>query len=149
MAITRREEGKKVNSNINVTPMVDVMLVLLIIFMVITPMLNNKVNVTLPVATAAIMMENANKEDAVTVAVTRDGKTYLGGDQVNIDDLGSKVSAKLENKSESEKEVYLRADVRANYGKVMDAVDQIRAAGVSQLGLLTDKREEDDTPAKK
>jgi biopolymer transport protein ExbD/biopolymer transport protein TolR len=150
MGINKREEGKKVNSNINVTPMVDVMLVLLIIFMVITPMLNNKVNVTLPVATAAIIMDNANKEDAVTVAVTRDGKTYLGGDQVNIDDLGSKVSAKLENKSESEKEVYLRADIRANYGKVMDAVDQIRAAGVSQLGLLTDKREEDDTtPAKK
>jgi len=150
MGINKREEGKKVNSNINVTPMVDVMLVLLIIFMVITPMLNNKVNVTLPVATAAIIMDNANKEDAVTVAVTRDGKTYLGGDQVNIDDLGSKVSARLENKSESEKEVYLRADIRANYGKVMDAVDQIRAAGVSQLGLLTDKREEDDTtPAKK
>jgi len=150
MGINKREEGKKVNSNINVTPMVDVMLVLLIIFMVITPMLNNKVNVTLPTATAAIIMDNANKEDAVTVAVTRDGKTYLGGDQVNIDDLGSKISAKLENKSESEKEVYLRADVRANYGKVMDAVDQIRAAGVSQLGLLTDKREEDDTtPAKK
>jgi biopolymer transport protein ExbD/biopolymer transport protein TolR len=149
MGINKREEGKKVNSNINVTPMVDVMLVLLIIFMVITPMLNNKVNVTLPVATAAILMDNANKEDAVTVAVTRDGRTYLGGDPVNIDDLGSKVSAKLENKPEGEKEVYLRADIRANYGKVMDTVDQIRAAGVSQLGLLTDKREADDTPAKK
>ena len=86
MGINKREEGKKVNSNINVTPMVDVMLVLLIIFMVITPMLNNKVNVDLPVATAAIIMENANKEDAITVAVTRDGKTYLGGDKMNPDD---------------------------------------------------------------
>jgi len=149
MGINKRDEGKKVNSNINVTPMVDVMLVLLIIFMVITPMLNNKVNVTLPVATAAILMDNANKEDAVTVAVTRDGRTYLGGDQVNLDDLSGKISAKLENKPEGEKEVYLRADVRANYGKVMDTVDQIRAAGVSQLGLLTDKREQDETPAKK
>jgi biopolymer transport protein ExbD/biopolymer transport protein TolR len=149
MGITKREEGKKVNSNINVTPMVDVMLVLLIIFMVITPMLNNKVNVQIPVANSAVIMDNANKEDAVTVAVTRDGRTYLGGDQVNLDDLSAKISAKLENKPEGEKEVYLRADVRANYGKVMDAVDQIRAAGVSQLGLLTDKREQDDTPAKK
>jgi biopolymer transport protein ExbD/biopolymer transport protein TolR len=149
MGINKRDEGKKVNSNINVTPMVDVMLVLLIIFMVITPMLNNKVNVTLPVATAAILMDNANKEDAVTVAVTRDGRTYLGGDQVNLDDLSGKISAKLENKPEGEKEVYLRADVRANYGKVMDAVDQIRAAGVSQLGLLTDKRDTEETPAKK
>jgi biopolymer transport protein ExbD/biopolymer transport protein TolR len=149
MGIVKRDEGKKVNSNINVTPMVDVMLVLLIIFMVITPMLNNKVNVTLPVANAAILMDNANKEDAVTVAVTRDGHVYLGGDQINLDDLSGKISAKLENKPEGEKEVYLRADVRANYGKVMDAVDQIRAAGVSQLGLLTDKREQDETPAKK
>ncbi len=149
MSINKRDEGKKVNSNINVTPMVDVMLVLLIIFMVITPMLNNKVNVELPVATAALSMENANKEDAVTVAVTRDGRVYLGGDQVNLDDLGSKIAAKLENKPEGEKEVYMRADYRANYGKVMDTVDQIRTAGVSQLGLLTEKREEDDQPVKK
>src|SRR5437588_6922341 len=102
MAISKREEGKKVNSNINVTPMVDVMLVLLIIFMVITPMLNNKVNVDLPKANAAVIMENANKEDAVTVAVTRDGRAYLGGDQVNLDDLSAKISAKLENKPEGE-----------------------------------------------
>jgi biopolymer transport protein ExbD/biopolymer transport protein TolR len=147
MGINKREEGKKVNSNINVTPMVDVMLVLLIIFMVITPMLNNKVNVTLPTANAAIIMDNANKEDAVIVAVTRDGRTFLGGDIVNIDDLGSKISAKLENKTD--KEVYLRADVRANYGKVMDAVDQIRAAGVSELGMITEKADTEATPAKK
>ena len=147
MGINKREEGKKVNSNINVTPMVDVMLVLLIIFMVITPMLNNKVNVDLPTADAAVVMENANKEDAVIVAVTRDGRTFLGGDQVTIDDLGAKVGAKLENKMD--KEVYMRADIRANYGKVMDAVDGIRSAGVSQLGLLTEKREEDSGPPAK
>jgi biopolymer transport protein ExbD/biopolymer transport protein TolR len=150
MGINKREEGKKVNSNINVTPMVDVMLVLLIIFMVITPMLNNKVTVTLPVANAAILMDNASKEDAVTVAVTRNGAVFLGADQVSLDALAAKISALLENKPEGEKEVYMRADVRANYGKVMDAVDQIRAAGVSQLGLLTEKREVDEsTPAKK
>jgi biopolymer transport protein ExbD/biopolymer transport protein TolR len=147
MGITKREEGKKINSNINVTPMVDVMLVLLIIFMVITPMLNNKVNVDLPKADAAVIMEDANKEDAVVVAVTRDGRTFLGGDQVTLDDLGPKISSKLENKTS--KQVYMRADIRANYGKVMDAVDGIRSAGVSQLGLLTEKRETDTTPAKK
>ena len=150
MGINKREEGKKVNSNINVTPMVDVMLVLLIIFMVITPMLNNKVEVTLPVANSAILMDNASKEDAVTVAVTKNGQVFLGADPVSVDDLAAKISAKLENKPEGEKEVYMRADIRANYGKVMDAVDQIRAAGVSQLGLLTEKREMDEsTPAKK
>ncbi len=137
MGINKREEGKKVNSNINVTPMVDVMLVLLIIFMVITPMLNNKVNVDLPKADAAVVMEDANKEDAITVAITKDGTTFLGGDRVTLDDLGPKISAKLENKTT--KEVFLRADRRANYGKVMDAVDGIRSAGVSQLGLLTER----------
>ena len=147
MGINKRDEGKKINSNINVTPMVDVMLVLLIIFMVITPMLNNKVNVDLPKTDFASVMEDANKEDAVTVAVTRDGRTFLGGDQVTLDDLGPKISAKLENKTN--KQVFMRADARANYGKVMDAVDGIRAAGVSQLGLLTEKREQNETPATK
>jgi biopolymer transport protein TolR len=146
MGINKRDEGKKVNSNINVTPMVDVMLVLLIIFMVITPMLNNKVNVDLPQATAAIVMENANKEDAVTVAVTRDGKAFLGADQTSVDTLAAKITDKLTNKTD--KQVFLRADIRANYGKVMDVVDQIRAAGVSNLGLLTEKREADTPPAK-
>jgi len=147
MGLAKRDEGKKVNSNINVTPMVDVMLVLLIIFMVITPMLNNKVNVDLPKADAAVVMEDANKEDAVTVAVTRDGRVFLGGDQVTVDDMGSKISAKLENKTS--KEVFFRGDMRANYGKVMDAVDGIRSAGVSQIGLLTERSEETSSPAPK
>jgi biopolymer transport protein TolR len=141
MAMAVRAEGKKVNSNINVTPMVDVMLVLLIIFMVITPMLNNKVNVELPKVDAAIVMENANKEDAITVAVTRDGKTFVGGDQVPIDQLGPKVADLLSKKTaaDADKTVYFRADARANYGRVMDAIDALRTGGVSQLGLLTEK----------
>jgi biopolymer transport protein TolR len=103
--------------------------------------------VDLPKADAAVVMEDANKEDSVVVAVTRDGRTFLGGDQVTIDDLGAKISAKLENKTS--KQVFMRADSRANYGKVMDAVDGIRSAGVSQLGLLTERREEpvSTTPA--
>ncbi len=141
MSINKRDEGKKVNSNINVTPMVDVMLVLLIIFMVITPMLNNKVNVNLPVAASAIVMENANKEDAVTVAVTRDGRTFLGANQVTADDLGPKISKLLEK--QTDKVVFMRADQRANYGKVMDAIDGVRSAGVNQLGLLTEKTDSD------
>ena len=142
MAQAVRAEGKKVNSNINVTPMVDVMLVLLIIFMVITPMLNNKVNVDLPKVTAATVMENANKEDAITVAVTRDGKVFLGGDLVAQSDIGQKIQDLIAKKTDkdvnADKSVYLRADTRANYGKVMDTIDGIRVAGVSQLNLLTD-----------
>ena len=138
MSMATRDEGKKVNSDINVTPMVDVMLVLLIIFMVVTPMLNNKVNVELPPSTAAVVMEDANKEDSIVVAVTREGKTFLGGDQIaNPADLGPKVTEKIENKTD--KRVYFRGDVRANYGKVMEAIDGIRAAGVSQLGMIAEK----------
>jgi biopolymer transport protein TolR len=140
MAMAKREEGKKVNSNINVTPMVDVMLVLLIIFMVITPMLNDKVSVDLPKVSAAVIMENASKDDAISVSVTRDGFTFLGGDKVALADLGPKVSDLLAKKTNpgDDKSVYLRADQRANYGKVMDTIDGIRAAGVSQINLLTD-----------
>jgi biopolymer transport protein ExbD/biopolymer transport protein TolR len=140
MAMAKREEGKKVNSNINVTPMVDVMLVLLIIFMVITPMLSQKVTVDLPKVTASTIMDNANKEDAITVAVTRDGKVFLGGDLVSLPDLSTRV-ADLESKKTNpgdDKAVYLRADSRSNYGKVMDTIDAVRVAGVSQLNLMTD-----------
>jgi biopolymer transport protein TolR len=139
MALATRNEGGKVNSNINVTPMVDVMLVLLIIFMVITPMVQNKVAVTLPQTLSAEVMPDADKEDAIVVAVTRDGHTYLGAEQVALDDIGPKITDKLANKTS--KEVYMRADARAPYGRVTDAIDAIRTAGVEQLGLLTDKKQ--------
>jgi len=139
MALATRNEGGKVNSNINVTPMVDVMLVLLIIFMVITPMVQNKVAVNLPQTLTPEVMPDADKEDAIVVAVTRDGHTYLGAEQVSLDDIGPKITDKLTNKTS--KEVYMRADARAPYGKVMDAIDAIRTAGVEQLGLLSDKKQ--------
>ena len=139
MSIAKRDEGKKVNSNINVTPMVDVMLVLLIIFMVITPLVQNKVAVDLPKVTAPEVMPDADKEDSIVVAVTRDGHTYLGAEQIALSDIGPKVTDKLANKTS--KQVYMRADARAPYGKVMDAIDAIRTAGVEQLGLLTDKKQ--------
>jgi biopolymer transport protein ExbD/biopolymer transport protein TolR len=138
MAISVRDEGSKVNSNINVTPMVDVMLVLLIIFMVITPMLNNKVNVDLAQVNSPQDMPDANKEDSVVIAVTRDGNVFLGANQVGVADLGPKVSDLLTNKPI--KLVYLRADARARYGTVQDVVDNVRTAGVDQLVLLTDRR---------
>jgi biopolymer transport protein TolR len=140
MGMAKRDEGSKVNSNINVTPMVDVMLVLVIIFMVITPMLNQKVNVDLPKVTAATIMEAASKEDSITVAVTRDGKTFIGGDMVALSDLGTRIADLEAKKTDpgADKSVYFRADTRSNYGKVMDAIDAIRTAGVSQLNLMTD-----------
>src|SRR5580692_8231285 len=137
MALAKRDEGKKVNSNINVTPMVDVMLVLLIIFMVITPMLENRVNVTLAKTENATAMDDASKEDSVTIAVTRDSKIYLGQNQTTLADLGSKVNDLLQNKTS--KMVYFRADARAHYGTVMDAIDAVRTTGVDEVGLLTEQ----------
>jgi biopolymer transport protein ExbD/biopolymer transport protein TolR len=136
MALVKRNEGAKVNANINVTPMVDVMLVLLIIFMVITPMLNNKVNVDLATTTTATAMENADKTDAVIVAITRDGRVYLGTDQTSVANLGSQVRDALEN--HTNKVVYFRADARAHYGTVEDAIDAVRTAGVEEIGMLTE-----------
>ncbi len=144
MSIVVRNEGAKVNSNINVTPMVDVMLVLLIIFMVITPMLENKVNVTLAQTQNAVAMEDASKEDAITIAITRDSKVFLGQDQVTIADLGPKVADLLQNKTS--KMVYFRSDARAHYGTVMDAIDAVRTTGVDEVGLLTENRSPNKPP---
>jgi biopolymer transport protein ExbD len=139
MALVKRDEGKKVNSNINVTPMVDVMLVLLIIFMVITPMLQNKVQVDMAQTDNATAMPDADHEDAVVVAITRDSRVFLGQDQVSIPDLGTQVRDKLESKTT--KEIFVRADARAHYGTVMDAIDAVRTAGVEEVGLLTEQRQ--------
>jgi biopolymer transport protein ExbD/biopolymer transport protein TolR len=139
MALAKRDEGSKVSSEINVTPMVDVMLVLLIIFMVITPLAEQKVNVTLAQTESAVAMDNASKQDAVTIAVTRDSKVYLGQDQTTLADLGTKVGNMLQNKTD--KTVYFRADERAHYGTVEDAIDAVRTAGVEEIGLLTENKQ--------
>ena len=124
-------------SDINVTPMVDVMLVMLIIFMVITPMLSKGVSVDLVKTKNPITMQSADKEDAVLVAVSRDGKAFLGSNQINPKDLPQKIKDMLTNKLD--KTVYIKADARAKYESVMDVVDNLRAAGVDQLGLLTEQ----------
>jgi biopolymer transport protein ExbD/biopolymer transport protein TolR len=139
MGIAVRNEGSKVSSNINVTPMVDVMLVLLIIFMVITPMLQNKVNVDLAQSANATPMDDANKEDSVVVAITRDSRVYLGQNQTSLANLGGEVRDMLENKTS--KIVYFRADARAHYGTVMDAIDAVRTAGVEEVGMLTEQQQ--------
>ena len=125
------------NSDINVTPMVDVMLVLLIIFMVITPMLQKGVNVDLAKTKNPIAMEDADKEDAVLVAVERDGKIYFDTQQVTPQELTTKVQDKLSNRTD--KKIYIKADGRARYGTVVEVVDDVRAAGVDQVGLLTEQ----------
>jgi biopolymer transport protein ExbD len=126
-------------SDINVTPMVDVMLVLLIIFMVITPMLQHGTSVNMAKATNTRDMQDADKEDAVLLAVTRDGKVYLQSDRIDPDQITTKVKDMLANKLD--KTVYVKSDKDAKYGVVVTVVDNVRAAGVDSLGLLTEKRQ--------
>jgi biopolymer transport protein ExbD/biopolymer transport protein TolR len=139
MGITVRNEGSKVNSNINVTPMVDVMLVLLIIFMVITPMLQNKVQIDMARVDNTTNMPDADKEDAIVVAITRSGDVFLGQNHVSVAELGGLVRDKLS--VTPSKTIYVRADARAQYRAVEDAIDAVRLAGVDDVGLLTQKRE--------
>jgi biopolymer transport protein ExbD/biopolymer transport protein TolR len=139
MAISVRAEGKKVSSNINVTPMVDVMLVLLIIFMVITPMLQNKVAVEMARVDNPTAMPDADKEDAIVVAITRSGDVFLGQNKTSIEELGVQVREKLA--AVPGKTIYVRADARAQYRAVEDAIDAVRTAGVEDVGLLTQKKE--------
>jgi biopolymer transport protein ExbD/biopolymer transport protein TolR len=136
--MAKRDEGKKINSDINVTPMVDVMLVLLIIFMVVTPMLQKGVSVDMAKVNNPTPMEDADKEDALLVSVTRDGKIYFGSDLITIDGLTTKVKDRLANKPD--KRVYVKADMRARFGGVVEVVDAVRAAGVDDLGLLTEQK---------
>ena len=124
-------------AEINVTPMVDVMLVLLIIFIVITPMLSKGISVEMAKTKNPSTMQAADKEDAVLVAIARDGRTYLGTDQLAPDQLPAKVKDLLTNKLD--KTVYVRSDARARYERVVTVIDEIRNAGVEQLGLITEE----------
>ena len=122
----------------NVIPMADIMLVLLIIFMVVTPMLQKGVSVDLAKVNNPVQMEDADKEDALPVSITRDGQVYFGSDQITVDALTTKVKDRLANKPD--KRVYVKSDMRAHFGRVVEVVDGVRAAGVDDLGLLTDQR---------
>jgi biopolymer transport protein ExbD len=124
-------------SDINVTPMVDVMLVMLIIFMVITPMLQKGVTVDKVKTKNPIAMKDADKEDAILVSVTRAGDTYLGSTRMAPDQMPTKIKDMLTNKPE--KVVYISADRRAKYERVVTVIDEIRNAGVEQLGMITEE----------
>lgn len=142
--------GKKggAMASMNVVPLIDILLVLLIIFMVITPMLSKGVPVEMAKVNSPRDMQDADKDDAIVVAVTRDGSLYLGNNKVAKEELTGQIKDRISNKLD--KTVYVRSDARAKYGDVVGAVDEIRSAGVDQLGLLTQKAKEESstTPGK-
>src|SRR2546422_10338964 len=116
----------EVTSEINVTPMADVMLVLLIIFMVVTPMLQKGQAVELAKTKNPIDMKEADRDDAVLITITRDGKLYLAQDKITVDALSAKDNDVLATRLE--KKVFVKSDLRAKYGDVVQVVDNIRNA---------------------
>jgi biopolymer transport protein ExbD/biopolymer transport protein TolR len=123
----------------NVIPMADIMLVLLIIFMVVTPMLQKTHQVDLAPTNNAQDMKNADKDDAIVVAITRDGNIFLGNNEMKKEELTGQIKDRISNRLD--KTVYVKSDARAHYGRVVEIVDEIRSAGVDQLGLLTEKNQ--------
>jgi len=123
----------------NVIPMADIMLVLLIIFMVITPMMHPFDRVAMANAQNAEKMPRADRDDAVVVAITRDGHAFLspGNREIAFSELGGDIKDLLA--ARIDQTVYIRSDARAKYGDVVKAVDEIRAAGIENIGMLTEK----------
>ena len=127
-----------VKSDINVTPLVDVMLVLLIIMMLVAPLLQQGITVTLPKATNSV--DKPETRGQTTVAISVDKHIYLNAKEVpEKDKLGEIVKSLLEDKKQDEKVVFIKADQGVDYGSVMAAMDQLRAAGIEDMGLITEK----------
>ena len=125
-----------VKSDINVTPLVDVMLVLLIIMMIVAPLLQKGAPVRLP--TAANSADKPETQDQTVVAITANGEYYVNGVPIPDSELRRRVAEIIENKTE--KIVLIKADEDAPYGKVMEAMDELRAEGIEDMGLITERR---------
>ena len=135
--------GGGVKSDINVTPLVDVMLVLLIIMMIVAPLLQQGVAVTLPIATNT--SEKPETQEQTVVAITADKRFFVNAVQVQQGDLARRIEQLLEEKKE--KIVIIKADEDVEYGAVMEAMDTLRAAGIEDMGLITETRRAAAAPA--
>ena len=136
--MARRGLGRSsVNADINVTPMADIMLVLLIIFMITTPLLQEGVTVNLPDARNPLEDKEAGSEGAVVIALNRDGRLFLKKEPISDDDLYEFLVKKY-SAGEVNRTIYLRADETLNYGRVVEVVDGCRRAGVDRIGLMAE-----------
>ena len=124
----------------NVIPMADIMLVLLIIFMVVTPMLSKGLTVELAKVQNPSDMPDADKDDAVIVGISASGDVYLGSNKSDLSQIADQVRDRISNKLD--KTVFVKSDGRAKYGDVVKVVDEIRSAGVDNVGLETEKTDQ-------
>ncbi len=138
MSMAVGENKGSVIADINVTPMADIMIVLLIIFMVITPMLQKGVDVKLPLA--GNTKERKEEAKTITVAIKKDSVTYLGSKVVPLLELAPKIKEDLENLPEGQKMVYLKADSELLYSEVMKVMDVCREAGVEEIALIAERK---------
>jgi biopolymer transport protein ExbD len=134
----RRVEPHKLKADINVTPLVDVVLVLLIIFMVVTPMLSKGVNVDLPITQHHDKRNDDNRD--IVVAITQRGELYVGSDRVDLDGLGVAVAA--EHRRRPEKTIFLKGDTRLEYGAARRVMEAIHRVGIADIQLGTEERRE-------
>lgn len=133
MAMGGRNDNRGIMAEINVTPFVDVMLVLLVIFMVTAPMMQQGVQVNLPKADTKAMTP---AEESVVVSVDKSGKIYINKDEVPAGDLKFRLTTMFA--SRAKKEVFLKADAGVSYGEVVRALADIKGAGIERLGMVTE-----------
>jgi biopolymer transport protein TolR len=140
--VAKRGLGKSsVQADINVTPMADIMLVLLIIFMITTPLLQSGITVNLPKAKNPLDAPEADSKEAVVVAVNRDGRLYLRKTQIGEEELYKVLSEKFSG-GEVSRTIFLKADTAVPYGRVVEVVNGCRRSGVERIGLMTEKEKE-------
>ena len=134
--------SSEMQSEINVTPMVDIMLVLLIIFMVVTPLLQHGVTVNLPKDLSNPEEDQRIiKDNSIVIAIPNDGEYYLGKEKVAKEQIKERVEKMLENiKKEEDKIVYIKSGVGVSYGDVVNVINEVRALGVDKIGLVADKK---------
>jgi len=131
------------NSEINVTPMVDVMLVLLIIFMVVTPFLQKDVQLTLPRDMKYAEEDMAiDSERSVVISIPNDHEYYLKKKKMDLEELKAQIEKALANKKEEERIVYIKSGVQVSYGEVVNVINAVREKGVDKIGLVADKKKE-------
>lgn len=151
MSMGAGSDSSGFTSEINVTPMVDIMLVLLIIFMVVTPMLQHGVTVNLPKdLNNPEEDQRITSDNSVVIAIPNDGEYYLGKDRISKEQVKDKVEKMLGLiKKEEDKVVYIKSGVGVSYGEVVNIINEVRALGVDKIGLVADKKKGGETaPAK-
>jgi biopolymer transport protein TolR len=148
MGMAASANESDLNSEINVTPMVDIMLVLLIIFMVVTPFLQQGVTVAIPRDMNSPDVDPAIiKESSVVISIPNDGEYYIGKDKMDKSELGPKIDRMMKNKSDAERIVYVKSGVGVTYGSVVEVINIVRGQSIDKIGLVADKKKKGAAPA--